>query len=192
MKPSIIDQYTAVHVAELFRSFSDASRVRILSAIMEQESNTSELAEMVGISESAVSHHLCGLRQMHIVKSRREGKEVYYKAVDATLAFVVEHAAQGSAIVFDYVYQAVLDGTQKQNEIANMRHYRFMTGEGLTFGIPTGSAEPFLRERGYRQAKDISTQELKDIYLIGNNASRKVAGGYGIVIGMVKQKGITS
>jgi ArsR family transcriptional regulator len=82
MKPSILDEHTAAHVAELFRAFSDTSRVRILSAIVEQEMNISELADLVGISGSAVSHHMRGLRQMRLVKSRRDGKEVYYSVDD--------------------------------------------------------------------------------------------------------------
>jgi len=63
MKPSFLDEHTAAHVAELFRSFSDTSRVRILYAIMEQEITTSKLAELLSMTESAVSHHLRGLRQ---------------------------------------------------------------------------------------------------------------------------------
>ncbi len=82
MKTSTLDELTAAHIAELFRSFSDASRVRILYAIIEQEMNTSKLAGLVGLTESAVSHHLRGLRQMHIVQARREGKEVYYRLID--------------------------------------------------------------------------------------------------------------
>jgi ArsR family transcriptional regulator len=82
MKPSSLDEHTAAHVAELFRSFSDTSRVRILYAIMEQEMNTSKLAELIGITESAISHHLRGLRQMRIVQARRDGKEVYYRILD--------------------------------------------------------------------------------------------------------------
>lgn len=78
----ILDEHTAAHVAELFRSFSDTSRVRILSAIIDQELNVSVLAKVVGISESAVSHHLRGLRQMHLVQARREGKEVFYRLID--------------------------------------------------------------------------------------------------------------
>jgi DNA-binding transcriptional ArsR family regulator len=78
----ILNEHTAAHVAELFRSFSDTSRVRILSAIIEQEVNISTLAEMVGLTESAVSHHMRGLRQMRLVKSRRDGKEVYYSMDD--------------------------------------------------------------------------------------------------------------
>ena len=85
MKIPILDEHTAAHVAELFRSFSDTSRVRILSVILEQEENISALAAMVGLTESAVSHHMRGLRQMHIVQARRDGKEVYYSVIDPHL-----------------------------------------------------------------------------------------------------------
>lgn len=82
METSILDEHTAAHVAELFRAFSDTSRVRILSAILEQELNISTLAEMIGLTESAVSHHMRGLRQMRLVRARRNGKEVYYSVED--------------------------------------------------------------------------------------------------------------
>jgi ArsR family transcriptional regulator, lead/cadmium/zinc/bismuth-responsive transcriptional repressor len=77
-----LDEHTAAHVAELFRSFSDTSRVRILSALTCGELNVGTLADAVGISESAVSHHLRGLRQMQLVQARREGKEVFYRVED--------------------------------------------------------------------------------------------------------------
>ena len=103
--------------------------------------------------------------------------------VDATLALIVKNAAPGSAVVFDYVYQAVLDGVKKQSEISNIRRYRFLTGEGLTFGIAEGNAEAFLWSRGFQQVKVVTNEELKAAYFTGKNASRKVVGGYGIVIG---------
>ena len=78
----ILDENIAAQVAELFRTFSDTSRVRILSALLGSEMNTGALAAALGISESAVSHHLRGLRQMHIVQARRDGKEVYYRLED--------------------------------------------------------------------------------------------------------------
>lgn len=77
-----LDEHTAAHVAELFRAFSDTSRVRILSVLTKRELKVGALASLVGITESAVSHHLRGLRQMSIVKGRREGKEVYYRVED--------------------------------------------------------------------------------------------------------------
>jgi DNA-binding transcriptional ArsR family regulator len=82
MAPLILDEHTAAHVAELFSAFSDTSRVRILSVIVEQEMNISTLAEMIGVSVSAVSHHMRSLRQMRLVKSRRDGKEVFYYVDD--------------------------------------------------------------------------------------------------------------
>jgi ArsR family transcriptional regulator, lead/cadmium/zinc/bismuth-responsive transcriptional repressor len=78
----ILEEHLAANVAELFRSFSDTSRVRIISALVSKEMNISALAEAVGISESAISHHMRGLRQMRIVQSRRDGKEVYYWVED--------------------------------------------------------------------------------------------------------------
>lgn len=107
------------------------------------------------------------------------------EGVDTTLAFIVRHAAPGSEVVFDYLYKAVLDGVQKHTEVINMRRYRFMTGEELTFGIPKGSAETFLRARGFQQVKDVSMDELKAAYFTGKNANRKLVGGYGIAIGKV-------
>lgn len=106
-------------------------------------------------------------------------------AVDATLRFVVNHSGPGSAIVFDYLYQAVLDGIQRQQEVVNMRRYRFMTGEGLMFGIPEGEVEAFLKARGFRQSIDVNVDYLKSTYFTGKNAGRAVAGGYGIVIGKI-------
>src|SRR5512136_2822430 len=80
---SPLDEHIAAHVAELFRAFSDTSRVRILYALTTSgEMNVGALADIVGVSESAVSHHMRGLRQMHLVAARRDGKEVYYRVED--------------------------------------------------------------------------------------------------------------
>ncbi len=107
------------------------------------------------------------------------------EAVDSTLSFVVNHSLPGSAIVFDYIYQDVLAGVQKHSEVSGMRRYRIMTGEGLTFGIPEGGVEAFLKARGFRQVKDANVEYLRAAYFTGKNAGRKVADGYGIVIGVV-------
>ncbi len=106
-------------------------------------------------------------------------------AVDSTLAFVVHHSGAGSAIVFDYIYRAVLEGVQKHSEVGGMRRYRFMTGEGLTFGIPEGAVETFLKERGFQHVKDVGVDDLRAAYFTGKNAGRAIAGGYGIVIGTI-------
>lgn len=82
MPTTFLNEHQAAHVAQLFSAFGDTSRVRILSVIIGQETNVSQLAKLVGISESAISHHLRNLRQMRLVHSRREGKEIYYSVTD--------------------------------------------------------------------------------------------------------------
>ncbi len=81
-----LDERTAARVAELFSALSDASRVRIISVLAEREMNVGELAEAVGLSESAVSHQLRGLRQMRLVRARKEGRYVYYALDDDHVA----------------------------------------------------------------------------------------------------------
>ena len=75
---SVLDERTATYLAEFFSTLSDTSRVRIISALAQCEMNVNTLADIVGISESAVSHQLRGLRQMHLVRARKEGRQVFY------------------------------------------------------------------------------------------------------------------
>ena len=77
-----LDESVAAQVAELFRALSDASRIRIIAALADGEMNVSALAEIVGISESAVSHHMRHLRQMRLVRGRKDGRYVFYSLDD--------------------------------------------------------------------------------------------------------------
>ena len=104
------------------------------------------------------------------------------QAVDATLAFVVQQSGAGSAVVFDYIYRDVLEAAQ-QNEVNNMRRYRFMTGEGLTFGIPVGTISAFLMERGFGTVSNVGADDLQAMYCTGKNSGRSIVGGYGIAVG---------
>jgi ArsR family transcriptional regulator len=94
-----LDEHTAAHVAELFRAFSDTSRVRIMYVLSTQEMNVGGLSRSIGISESAISHHLRSLRQMGLVVARRDGKEVYYCIEDEHIIKLfgqgVNHVQQG-------------------------------------------------------------------------------------------------
>ena len=78
----MIDDVQAAALAELFSALSDASRLKIISALVSGEMNVSGIAESVGLSESATSHHLRGLRQMQLVRTRKEGRQVFYSLVD--------------------------------------------------------------------------------------------------------------
>lgn len=73
---------TASALAETFKVLGDTTRVRILDALSRDELCVHELAERVGISESAVSHQLRLLRGMRLVRPRRDGRLVYYTLDD--------------------------------------------------------------------------------------------------------------
>jgi len=94
-KTHVLDQDSAAHVAELFRVFGDPSRVRILSALISREMNVGVLAAAVGLTESAVSHHMRGLRQLRLARARKDGRQVYYCVDDehiiALFQQVVKH-----------------------------------------------------------------------------------------------------
>jgi Bacterial regulatory protein, arsR family len=69
----ILDPEIAVGVAEHFRAFGDASRVTIVFALPNRAVNVGALAAAVGLSASAVSHHLRGLRQLSLVRAGKDG-----------------------------------------------------------------------------------------------------------------------
>jgi len=75
-------QPKALKLAELFSALSDASRVRIISLLLDGEMSVSALADKLDMTESAVSHQLRGLRQMHLVRARKSGRQVFYALDD--------------------------------------------------------------------------------------------------------------
>lgn len=81
-----LDDRTATRLAEIFAALSDPSRIRIIYALKDAEQNVGALAEIVGISESAISHHLRGLRQLHLVRARKDGRQVFYALDDDHIA----------------------------------------------------------------------------------------------------------
>ncbi len=68
--------------AESFRALADASRVRIVDALLHQELCTSDLAALLDMSEPAVSQHLRILRMLRIVRAHRHGRRVFYALDD--------------------------------------------------------------------------------------------------------------
>jgi DNA-binding transcriptional ArsR family regulator len=77
-----VDERTAADLAEFFGALSDASRVRIVATLLDGERHVGAIAEAIGMSESAVSHQLRGLRQLRLVRARKVGREVHYALDD--------------------------------------------------------------------------------------------------------------
>ena len=81
MQP-IPEKQTLEQIAELFKGFADATRVKILSLLVGQELCVNDIAQAVELSQSAISHQLRILKQMHLIKYRREGKNLLYSLAD--------------------------------------------------------------------------------------------------------------
>ena len=73
---------TMERIAELFKGFADPTRVHILSLLAQRELCVTDISEAVELSQSAISHQLRILKQMHLIKFRREGKNILYSLAD--------------------------------------------------------------------------------------------------------------
>ena len=81
-------------MADIFKLLGDSSRLRIFWLLCHGEECVMNLSAMMEMSSPAVSHHLKLLRAGHLIVSRREGKEVYYRAADTEQAEMLHHAIE--------------------------------------------------------------------------------------------------
>ena len=76
-------------LAELFKVFGDSTRIRILFVLFEAEVCVCDLAEALNMTQSAISHQLAILKRSKLVKSRREGKSVFYSLADEHVRTII-------------------------------------------------------------------------------------------------------
>lgn len=85
-------------LADFYKVFGDATRARILCVLLQAEVCVCDLAELLEMTQSAISHQLRVLKQMKLVKNRREGKTVYYSLADGHIQTIIsqgmEHIAE--------------------------------------------------------------------------------------------------
>jgi DNA-binding transcriptional ArsR family regulator len=82
LRGRLVGRDDAGELAETFRTLGDPTRVRMLDALSQSELCVCDLATLIGLSESAVSHQLRLLRNLRLVKARREGRMVFYSLDD--------------------------------------------------------------------------------------------------------------
>ena len=82
VKPEMPDEERLYDLAELFKVFGDTTRIRILYVLFESEMCVCDIAELLHMTQSAISHQLRVLKQSKLVKFRREGKTIYYSLAD--------------------------------------------------------------------------------------------------------------
>ena len=81
-------------LAELFKVFGDSTRIRILYVLFEAEVCVCDLAEALNMTQSAISHQLRILKQNKLVKSRREGKSVFYSLADGHVRTIIDQGRE--------------------------------------------------------------------------------------------------
>jgi DNA-binding transcriptional ArsR family regulator len=81
-----LDEHTSFHIANLFSALSDPTRLRIIDLLLDCELSVGSIAEQLGMTESAVSHQLRGLRLQRIVRARKQGRQVFYCFDDEHMA----------------------------------------------------------------------------------------------------------
>lgn len=81
-----LDEHTSLHLANLFSALSDPARLRIIELLLDCEQSVGAISGQLGMSESAVSHQLRGLRLQRIVRTRKQGRQVFYCLDDEHMA----------------------------------------------------------------------------------------------------------
>jgi len=98
VRENMPDEDTLFDLTELFRIFGDSTRIRILYVLFEAEMCVCDIAALLGMTQSAISHQLRALKSARLVKGRREGKVVFYSLADDHVKTIInqglEHIAE--------------------------------------------------------------------------------------------------
>ena len=85
---------TLYDLAQLFRIFGDSTRIRILYVLFEAEMCVCDIAQLLGMTQSAISHQLRSLKNARLVKARREGKTVFYSLADDHVKTIINQGIE--------------------------------------------------------------------------------------------------
>ena len=93
-RKALVGEETILGLTETFKVLSDPTRLQIVLAVSKQELCVIDIAELLGITESAVSHQLRLLKTLRLVKQRKEGKLVFYALDDEHIEDLIRVAAR--------------------------------------------------------------------------------------------------
>lgn len=88
---SLMPEETQLYdLAELFKVFGDTTRIKILYVLFQSEMCVCDIAQLLGMGQSAISHQLRVLKQAKLVKSRRDGKTMFYSLADSHVRTIID------------------------------------------------------------------------------------------------------
>ena len=88
------DEDLLYDLAELFRIFGDSTRIRILYVLFEAEMCVCDIAALLGMTQSAISHQLRALKNARLVKARRDGKTIFYSLADDHVKTIIDQGLE--------------------------------------------------------------------------------------------------
>ena len=88
------DEEILYDLAELFKIFGDSTRIKILYVLFESEMCVCDIAQLLNMNQSAISHQLKILKQSRLVKSRRDGKAVFYSLADSHVRTIINQGME--------------------------------------------------------------------------------------------------
>ena len=94
VQQSLPEMERLLRLADLFKNFGDGTRVRILYVLLEAEVCVCDLATLLGMTQSAVSHQLRILRDARLIKARRDGKMIFYSLADDHVATLLKQGME--------------------------------------------------------------------------------------------------
>lgn len=93
-KNEMLNEEIVYDLADLFKVFSDSTRIRILVVLFDGEYCVGEIADMLEMSQTAISHQLRILKQNHLIKYRRQGKSMIYSLADEHVKTIINCATE--------------------------------------------------------------------------------------------------
>ena len=89
-EPSILDPETLTSVSKIFKLLQNEARLSIIYLLKDQELSVGEITNLINMEQSAVSHKLNALKSAHLVKTRRDGKTIFYSLDDDHVFTILE------------------------------------------------------------------------------------------------------
>ena len=94
VREALNDEENQYELAELFSMFADTTRIRILYALFEAEMCVCDLANLLGMTQSAISHQLALLKRARLIRHRREGRTVFYSLADSHVRTMLDQGME--------------------------------------------------------------------------------------------------
>lgn len=106
-------------LADFFKVFADSTRIKMLYVLLCSEMCVCDLAEMINMNQSAISHQLRTLKQMNLVKSRREGKTIFYSLADDHIKTILSQGIDHVVELKKRLYQSYQEEAFERDSIDN-------------------------------------------------------------------------